>query len=92
VLAVRVAHGLGIPVRAAEQVLEGVGVGQAGRFGQLPTVFALDGTQEALEVGTGAGARRRVGKMGRQARDGRLQGRTQLSLLTFELREGHKPQ
>jgi hypothetical protein len=50
VLAVRVAHRLGIPVRAAEQVLEGIGVSQAGRFGQLPTVFALDGTQKALEV------------------------------------------
>jgi hypothetical protein len=42
--AVGIAHGLRIPLRAPEQVLEGVGVSQAGGFGQLPTVFALDGT------------------------------------------------
>ena len=41
-LAVRIAHGLGIPLRAPEEVLEAVRVGQAGRFGQLPAVFALD--------------------------------------------------
>jgi hypothetical protein len=79
-------------VGPAEQVLEGVGVGQAGRFGQLPAVFALDGAQQALEVGGGGGACRRVGKMGRQARGSRLEGRAQLGLLTFELRDSHKPQ
>jgi hypothetical protein len=61
VLAVGVAHGLRIPLRAAEEVLEGVGIGQADRFGQLPTVFALDGTQKALEVGGGGGGARRPG-------------------------------
>jgi hypothetical protein len=30
-------------MRAAQQVLEAIGVEQAGRFGQLPTVFALHG-------------------------------------------------
>jgi hypothetical protein len=39
-----IAHGVGIPLRAPEEVLEAVRVGQAGRFGQLPTVFALHGT------------------------------------------------
>ena len=73
-------------------MLEGVGVGQADRLGQLPTVFALDGAQEALEVGGGGGARRRVGEVGRQARDGRFEGRAQLALLAFKLRDGHNPQ
>jgi hypothetical protein len=39
-LALGVAHGLGVPLRAAQQVLEGVGVGPPGGFGQLPAVFA----------------------------------------------------
>jgi hypothetical protein len=42
VLAVRIAQGLGVPLRAPEEVLEAIGVGQPGGFGQLPTVFALD--------------------------------------------------
>jgi hypothetical protein len=43
-LAVGVAHGLGIPLRPTEEVLEGIRISQTGDFGQLPTVFALDGT------------------------------------------------
>jgi hypothetical protein len=42
VLAMRVAYGLGIPLCAPKEVLETIRVGQAGRFGQLPTIFALD--------------------------------------------------
>ena len=91
-LAVIIAHGLRIPLRTTEQVLEGLGVGQADRLGQLPTVFALHLAQEALEVGGRRGARRQVGEMGRQARDGRFEGRAQLALLTLELRNSHKPQ
>ena len=91
-LAVPIAHGLGVPLRAPEQVLKRIRVGQAGRFGQLPTVFALDGTQEALEVGGGGGACRRVREMGRPTRGGRFEGRAQLALLTLKLRDGHKPQ
>jgi hypothetical protein len=30
--------------------------------------------------------------MGRQARHGRFESRTQLALLTLELRDGHNPQ
>jgi hypothetical protein len=41
-LALGVAHRLGIPLRTPQQVLEAIGVGQAGRFGQLPAVFARD--------------------------------------------------
>jgi hypothetical protein len=51
---VLIAHEFGIPLRAPEQVLEAVRVGQAGRFGQLPTVFALD-----LAWGGFGGKRRR---------------------------------
>jgi hypothetical protein len=40
-LALGVAHRLGIPLRAPQQVLEAVGIGPSGRFGQLPAVFAL---------------------------------------------------
>jgi hypothetical protein len=79
-------------LRPAEQVLEGVGVGQADCFGQLPTVFTLDRTQQALEVSGGGGARRWVGEMGRQAGGSRFEGRAQLALLTLKLREGHDPQ
>ena len=41
--------------------------------------------------GGGGGARRRVGKVGRQARGGRFEGRAQLALFARELRGSHKP-
>ena len=45
------ADGVGIPDRAAEQVLHTAGTVVAGVFGQLPTVLAFDGAEQPLQVG-----------------------------------------
>jgi hypothetical protein len=37
-----VADGVGVPVGATEQVLDRIGVGVAGVFGQLPALFVFD--------------------------------------------------
>jgi hypothetical protein len=45
-----VAHGLGIPAHAEEEVLHPVGRAVARGLGQLPAVLALDRRQQALEI------------------------------------------
>ena len=52
-----IAHRIGIPVHAGEEVLHAIGAGIAGRFGQVPAVLALERREQALQIGSGASAR-----------------------------------
>jgi hypothetical protein len=45
----RIAHGIGFPAGAAQQVLEAIRSGLATDLGQLPAVFALGGTQQTSQ-------------------------------------------
>jgi hypothetical protein len=84
-----IAHAVGVPDRLGEQALHPVGCGFAGLLGQLPAVFALDGTEQALQVGQRPTTRLWSGKArgqaamqvgefkrpGRHMRRGRLEAR-----------------
>ena len=62
VLAQVIAHAIGIPDRLGKQALHAIGSGFAGLLGQVPAVFALDGTQQALQVRQNPTARFWAGK------------------------------
>jgi hypothetical protein len=66
-----VAHQIRVPGRAVEQALHPVWSGFSGVFGQLPAIFALDGTDDAFEIGqcstTGFRASETRGNAGMQA-------------------------
>ena len=51
-----IAHGVGIPVHAGEEILHAIGAGIAGGFRQVPAVLALERREQALQIGPGAAA------------------------------------
>ena len=52
-----IAHGVGIPVHAGEEVLHAIGAGIAGGFRQMPAVLARERREQPLQIGPGASAR-----------------------------------
>lgn len=46
-----IAHSIGVPLGTVQQMLDAVGGGVAGMFGQLPAILALDGAEQAGQVG-----------------------------------------
>src|SRR5713226_3591116 len=66
-----VAHQVGIPGCAVEQALHPIGAAFSGVFGQVPAIFALDGTDNTFQIGqrptTGFGASKTGGDAGMQA-------------------------
>ncbi len=64
-----VADPIHIPDGAAQQMLDTIGRRVAAGFGQLPTVLALDRTQESLQVGQRALPGFGAGKMRTDALD-----------------------
>jgi hypothetical protein len=63
-----VTHQISIPDGTGEQALHAVGSGFSGLFGQLPPIFALDGTQQALQVAERPTSGFRPGKAGSNPR------------------------
>jgi hypothetical protein len=59
-----VTQDIGIPVGAAEQVLKAIRIGMATNFGQLPTILAFSGAQQAGQISHGARVRVGTGKYG----------------------------
>jgi len=57
VLAQHIAQVLGVPDGPIQQILHGIGRALTGFFGQLPSIFAFDGTEQTLQVGLGSLAR-----------------------------------
>jgi len=45
-----VTHQIGIPDGTGKQALHAIRAGFSGVFGQLPAIFALDATEESLQV------------------------------------------
>ena len=51
-----IAHGVGIPVHAGQEILHAIGCHVAGGFRQVPAVLALERREQPLQIGPGAAA------------------------------------
>jgi hypothetical protein len=69
-----VAHGIGVPFGAVEQVLEAVRGGVSGVFGQLPPILALEGAEQAGEVRAQMSPCFAAGEVATQAGEDGVQG------------------
>ncbi len=63
-----IAHRIGIPVHAGEEILHAIGTGIAGGFRQMPAVLALERREQALQIGPGAPTRFDAAETGSNAR------------------------
>jgi hypothetical protein len=63
-----IAHALSVPHSAGEQALHAIGARFSSMFSQLPAIFALDGTQDALQILERSATRLWSGKASSNAR------------------------